>query len=117
MVLASLGSFYVNKFVSNALLRRQKGFQLGTAADESGLAHLHRFHRRHLRRQLAAAAAISRTRPARPIPNLWWVLAGIISCGTLAGPLIMEFTKIFVSTKSRHVRGNHHLPPARAARR
>ena len=37
-------------------------------------------------------------------PNLWWVLAGIISCGTLAGPLIMEFTKIFVSTKSRHVR-------------
>ncbi len=37
-------------------------------------------------------------------PNLWWVLAGIVSCGTLAGPLIMEFTKIFVSTHSRHVR-------------
>ena len=37
-------------------------------------------------------------------PHLWWVLAGIISCGTLAGPLIMEFTKIFVSTQSRHVR-------------
>jgi len=37
-------------------------------------------------------------------PKLWWVLAGIISCGTLAGPLIMEFTKIFVSTHSRHVR-------------
>jgi len=36
--------------------------------------------------------------------NLWWVLAGIVSCGTLAGPLIMEFTKIFVSTKSRHVK-------------
>jgi len=27
----------------------------------------------------------------------------IIGCGTLAGALIMEFTKIFVSTKSRHV--------------
>src|SRR6266576_3774386 len=28
----------------------------------------------------------------------------IISCGTLAGALIPEFTKIFVSTHSRHVR-------------
>ncbi|HEV2693021.1 MAG TPA: sodium-translocating pyrophosphatase [Verrucomicrobiae bacterium] len=35
--------------------------------------------------------------------NLWWVLSAIIACGTLAGALIMEFTKIFVSTKSRHV--------------
>ena len=51
------------------------------------------------------------------LPNLWWVLAGIISCGTLAGALIMEFTKIFVSTKSRHVQRNGHLPPATAARR
>jgi K(+)-stimulated pyrophosphate-energized sodium pump len=32
------------------------------------------------------------------------VLSVIISCGTVAGALIPEFTKIFVSTKSRHVR-------------
>jgi K(+)-stimulated pyrophosphate-energized sodium pump len=38
------------------------------------------------------------------LPNLWWVLSSIMSCGILAGALIMEFTKIFVSTKSRHVR-------------
>ncbi len=38
-----------------------------------------------------------------PLPNLWWVISAIIGCGTLAGALIMEFTKIFVSTKSRHV--------------
>ena len=37
------------------------------------------------------------------LPDLWWVLSAIIGCGTLAGALIMEFTKIFVSTKSRHV--------------
>ena len=37
-------------------------------------------------------------------PDLWWVLAAIVSCGTLASALIMEFTKIFVSTSSRHVR-------------
>ena len=39
----------------------------------------------------------------KPLPGLWWVLSAIIGCGTLAGALIMEFTKIFVSTKSRHV--------------
>lgn len=37
-------------------------------------------------------------------PDLWWVLSNIISCGTLAGALIPEFTKVFTSTHSRHVR-------------
>jgi K(+)-stimulated pyrophosphate-energized sodium pump len=36
-------------------------------------------------------------------PGLWWALAIIISCGTIAGALIPEFTKVFTSTKSRHV--------------
>jgi K(+)-stimulated pyrophosphate-energized sodium pump len=36
--------------------------------------------------------------------TLWWKLATIISCGTLAGALIPEFVKVFTSTKSRHVR-------------
>lgn len=35
--------------------------------------------------------------------TLWWKLASIISCGTLAAVLIPEFTKIFTSSKSRHV--------------
>jgi K(+)-stimulated pyrophosphate-energized sodium pump len=37
-------------------------------------------------------------------PDLWWVLGVIISCGTAAGALIPEFTKIFTSTNSRHTR-------------
>jgi K(+)-stimulated pyrophosphate-energized sodium pump len=36
--------------------------------------------------------------------TLWWKLATIISCGTLAGALIPEFVKVFTSTTSRHVR-------------
>jgi len=36
--------------------------------------------------------------------GLWWVLATIISFGTIAGALIPEFTKIFTSTESRHVK-------------
>ena len=35
--------------------------------------------------------------------QLWWQLATIISCGTLAAVLIPEFTKIFTSSHSKHV--------------
>jgi K(+)-stimulated pyrophosphate-energized sodium pump len=35
--------------------------------------------------------------------TLWWKLAVIISCGTIAGALIPELVKIFTSTESRHV--------------
>lgn len=35
--------------------------------------------------------------------NLWWILSTIISCGTIGGALIPEFTKIFTSPKSQHV--------------
>ncbi|MEW6667265.1 MAG: sodium-translocating pyrophosphatase [Thermodesulfobacteriota bacterium] len=37
------------------------------------------------------------------LSGLWWALSIIISCGTAAGALIPEFTKVFTSTKSRHV--------------
>jgi K(+)-stimulated pyrophosphate-energized sodium pump len=36
-------------------------------------------------------------------PTLWWKLAIIISCGTIAGALIPELVKVFTSTESRHV--------------
>lgn len=35
--------------------------------------------------------------------DLWWKLAIIISCGTFAAAIIPEFTKIFTSSKSKHV--------------
>jgi K(+)-stimulated pyrophosphate-energized sodium pump len=43
------------------------------------------------------------------IPNLgdgtiWWKLASIISCGTLAGAIIPELVKVFTSTESSHVK-------------
>ena len=36
--------------------------------------------------------------------SLWWKLAAIITCGTLAGAIIPEVTKVFTSTESAHVR-------------
>jgi K(+)-stimulated pyrophosphate-energized sodium pump len=35
--------------------------------------------------------------------DMWWILSTIISCGTIGGALIPEFTKIFTSPKSIHV--------------
>jgi K(+)-stimulated pyrophosphate-energized sodium pump len=37
------------------------------------------------------------------MPHVWWQLAAIICCGNLAAVLIPEFTKIFTSSKSKHV--------------
>ncbi len=36
--------------------------------------------------------------------TLWWKLATVITCGTLAGAIIPEFVKVFTSTESAHVR-------------
>jgi len=35
--------------------------------------------------------------------TLWWKLATIITCGTLAGAIIPELVKVFTSTESAHV--------------
>jgi K(+)-stimulated pyrophosphate-energized sodium pump len=36
--------------------------------------------------------------------TIWWKLAIVITCGTLAGAIIPELVKIFTSTESSHVR-------------
>jgi K(+)-stimulated pyrophosphate-energized sodium pump len=35
---------------------------------------------------------------------LWWKLATIVSCGTIAAALVPELTKVFTSSKSQHVK-------------
>ena len=104
MVLTSLASFYVNKFVSDRIFEGKKDFNW-----EQPLTNLV-----WLTSVVSIVATFAASRvllphhdtfaPGKDNPDLWWVLAAIVSCGTLAGPLIMEFTKIFVSTGSRHVR-------------
>src|SRR3989304_433524 len=36
--------------------------------------------------------------------TLWWKLATVITCGTLAGAIIPEFVKVFTSPTAAHVR-------------
>jgi K(+)-stimulated pyrophosphate-energized sodium pump len=103
MIVTSLVSYFVNEVISKAMFAGKKDFDF-----EAPLTHLV---------WLTSAVSIAITFAASYFllgdftdatgtaqPHLWWVLSVIISCGTVAGAVIPEFTKIFVSTNSRHVR-------------
>src|SRR5882724_11015075 len=102
MIVTSLVSYFSNEAISKALFGGKKDFDF-----EAPLTHLV---------WITSAVSIAITFIASkfllgdftmngtPQPALWWVLSVIISCGTLAGAIIPEFTKVFVSMNSRHVR-------------
>ncbi|MBI2061425.1 MAG: sodium-translocating pyrophosphatase [Nitrospirae bacterium] len=95
MILTSLVSYFANNAVNRALLGDKKEIDF-----EVPLTRLV---------WLTSAISIAVTFIASYLllgdyGDLWWVLAVIISCGTAAGALIPEFTKIFTSTNSGHVR-------------
>ena len=99
MVATSLASYFLNTVVSNAKYGKLKDFDF-----EAPLTHLV---------WITSLLSIAVTFVASRVlllgqpgidDNLWWVLSCIISCGTVAGALIPEFTKIFTSTNSMHVK-------------
>ena len=111
MILTSLASYFINEKLSQALYGGKRDFDL-----EAPLTHLV---------WITSIVSIIVTYAASYVllpdsaevggqahKGLWWVLSTIISCGTLAGAVIPEFTKVFTSTKSRHVRevtnASHH---------
>jgi K(+)-stimulated pyrophosphate-energized sodium pump len=98
MILTSLGSYFINKAASKSLYGSNKNFDW-----EAPLTNLV---------WLTSISSVVVTFGAsylllgsfKGLPDLWWVLSIIISCGTLAGAIIPEFTKVFTSTHSRHVK-------------
>jgi K(+)-stimulated pyrophosphate-energized sodium pump len=103
MIVTSLVSYFANEVLSKAMFGDKKDFDF-----EAPLTHLV---------WMTSAVSIIITFIASKLllgdfkdgagmaqPDLWWVLSVIISCGTVAGAVIPEFTKVFVSTNSRHVR-------------
>ena len=103
MIVTSLASYFGNEILSKAKYGHQKDFDF-----EAPLTHLV---------WITSAVSIIITFIASKLllgdftdaagtaqPALWWVLSVIISCGTVAGAVIPEFTKVFVSTNSKHVR-------------
>ncbi|MDA1275768.1 MAG: sodium-translocating pyrophosphatase [Verrucomicrobia bacterium] len=102
MILTSLISYLINEKVSRSMFGGKAEFD-----PESPLTSL--VWMTSLVSVLVTFAASYLLLGRVQIPNLpeagslWWVLSVIISCGTLAGAIIPEFTKIFTSTHSRHV--------------
>jgi K(+)-stimulated pyrophosphate-energized sodium pump len=115
MVVASLGSFYLNMALSKVRYGGKKDFNWEAPLTDlvwltSIVSIIVCFGASKLLLgdfAIPNPAYAGDATPGVPamlaLPNLWWILSAIIACGTLAGALIMEFTKIFVSTKSRHV--------------
>ena len=96
MVLTSVLSYVVNNVVSEVIWGKEKDFNL-----EHPLTNLV---------WITSLISIAVTYGASWVllgnepHGLWWVLSTIISLGTIAGALIPEFTKVFTSTESRHVK-------------
>lgn len=89
-------SYFINKFISERKYKGLKNFNF-----EEPLTRLI---------MIATALCISTSYGMSyllvgdlPDPTLWWKLASIITCGTLAAFLIPEFTKAFTSSHSKHV--------------
>ncbi len=99
MIVTSLLSYFVNEAISKAMFGGKKDFDF-----EAPLTHLVWLTSAISIAITFAASYFLLAKQAGLHPDLWWVLSVIISCGTIAGALIPEFTKIFVSTNSRHVK-------------
>ncbi|MGD0170101.1 MAG: sodium-translocating pyrophosphatase, partial [Smithella sp.] len=97
MILTSLVSYFVNDIISKAAFAGKKEFNFEhpltylvwiTSLISIGVTFVASYY---LLGDLTDAYA-----------GLWLPLSIIISCGTIAGALIPEFTKVFTSTSSRH---------------
>ena len=103
MVITSLVSYEANKVLSKSLFGDKKDFDLEAPLTNlvwltSIVSIVVTFAASYL--LLAGFKDAS----GSAMPDLWWVLSIIISCGTIAGALIPEFTKIFTSPHSKHVK-------------
>ena len=97
MVVTSAGSYFVNELIMKARYGAARKFNF-----EHPLTSL-------VWITSAISVVVTYVSSALLIPHLgdgtlWWKLASIITCGTLAGAVIPEVVKVFTSVNSRHVR-------------
>ena len=98
MVITSAGSYFVNELIMKARYGEARKFNF-----EHPLTSL-------VWLTSIISVVVTYVSSALLIPHLggdsslWWKLATIITCGTLAGAIIPEVVKVFTSVHSRHVR-------------
>ncbi|MBI1909031.1 MAG: sodium-translocating pyrophosphatase [Deltaproteobacteria bacterium] len=95
MIITSIGSYSLNTFVSKMLYGNKPHFNF--EAPLTSLVWLTSIL------SIGVTYTVSYLLLHDMDATLWWKLSTIISCGTAAGALIPEFTKIFTSAKSKHV--------------
>lgn len=95
MIITSIGSFYINKIISDMMYKGKDDLDF-----EAPLTHLVWITSLV---SIGVTFAASKWLIADLPGNLWIILSVIISCGTIGGAIIPEFTKIFTSPKSKHV--------------
>jgi K(+)-stimulated pyrophosphate-energized sodium pump len=96
MIVTSIISYYINSIYSNAKYGKSEEFDF--EAPLTSLVWITSIV------SIIVTFAISYVLIGHLANNLWLVLSIIISCGTLGAALIPEFTKIFTSPKSKHVK-------------
>ena len=95
MVVTSIVSYWLNAGVSKAIFGKKAAFNFETPL--TSLIWLTSII------SILVTFGVSYVMIGSMGEDLWWKLSTIISCGTLAAALIPEFTKIFTSSKSKHV--------------
>jgi K(+)-stimulated pyrophosphate-energized sodium pump len=97
MIIVSIGSYLLNEAVAKA--RYGNAAKMNFEAPLTSLVWLTSLV------SVALTYVVSRMLiPDLGDGSLWWKLATIITCGTLAGAIIPELVKVFTSTESAHVR-------------
>ncbi|NWF50838.1 MAG: sodium-translocating pyrophosphatase [Ignavibacteriaceae bacterium] len=96
MIITSIGSFFINKGITH--LRYSKKDELDFEVPLTMLVWITSIL------SIAVTYVLSYLLIGHLPNNLWITLSTVISCGTLGAALIPEFTKVFTSTKSKHVR-------------
>ena len=99
MILTSLASYFVNHAISESLFSGKQEFNFEHPLTNlvwitSCVSIVVTF--------IASYLLLGDLPPVAGSISTWLALSIIISCGTIAGALIPEFTKIFTSTGSRH---------------
>lgn len=96
MILTSMVSYWINGKISKFLFGDKKSFNFETPL--TSLVWITSIV------SILVTFAVSYVMLEEYGPSLWWRLATIISCGTFAAAIIPEFTKIFTSSNSKHVK-------------
>jgi len=95
MVITSIVSYFFNRVVTTAMFKNSKKFNF--EAPLTVLVWLTSIV------SIIVTFVVSNAMLGNMADGMWWKLSLIISCGTLAGALIPELTKVFTSSHSRHV--------------